>query len=130
MRWAEIEARLEADVQQVFAERMAIEPMRRGDFTGATLDPGRPILDLSAMLEIPRAYAAEIAGVGHLRVAYSEARLEIERAALPEDWDIRTGDLVTAMDRPGRPRWSVSRVDDEPLAHLSLILSPLQGAAA
>ncbi len=123
--WAEIAADMEAATQAQFGERVIVEPMTAGgDFIAASPDPARPVFDGAALLDIPRPYSADVSGVD-ARVAYHDARVEIDRADLPEGWDFRKGDEVTAPDRPGSPRYQVMRVDATDLTHLALMLSPI-----
>ncbi len=123
--WAEIEAGLEAVAQAQFGERVIVEPMRPGgDFIAASLDPDRPAYDGTALLDIPRPYSADVSGVS-ARVAYHDARAEIDRTQLPEGWDFQKGDEVTAPDWPGAPRFLIMRVDVTARSHVALILSPV-----
>lgn len=123
-RWAEIEAQLEADTQAQFAEHVRVEPMAGARYSDAALDPGRPVIECAAILEIPTPYSAEIAGL-EARVAYDEAKLELPRSGLPEGWDVQPDDLVTALERPEEPRWTVQRVDATHRQHVILILAPI-----
>lgn len=100
-----------ADVvlDEQMGEAVQITPMRGGDF-GRQTDAGRAVIDVVALVGHVDPSSADIATL-ESRVGYEEVEVEIRRAALPADVVFRKGDDVLLLDRPGAPRYKISRID-------------------
>lgn len=108
-RFDQYRRRLHASVDGMFAERVRIVAWKDG-----REDPERPARDIVAPLvdedRENQSLSGNRSGEFATDLRTGGAILKPDRAAYP-DLDVRKGDEVIALERPGEPRWRVSSVD-------------------
>ena len=126
--WLALEQRLEQAFQQIFQERVLVEPRQQGDFARTLNDDSRPLYLGPAVYRLQEPYDAAVERSAQ-RVRYAQASVDIERAALPSGWRFFKNDVVTRLDAPERPQFAVSRVEEDFSAFIRLTLGPIAEAA-
>lgn len=108
-RFDQYRRRLHASVDGMYAERVRIVAWLDG-----REDPDRPVLEIEAPLVDEERDNQSLSGTRSGKfladVRTGGAVLKPDRATYP-DLDVRKGDEVIALERPGEPRWRVSSVD-------------------
>jgi len=99
-----------AAVDKSFAEPVRLSFMKQG-----LPDPQRPATDIEAVLRVgggdERNMAGGFAQTWRTQLAAGKAELHINRAQHP-GLQVRAGDAIRALSRPGQPWFEVTRVDD------------------
>ena len=122
-----------AAVDAVHGENVRIVPQTSNQHAGTSADVTRAVIELVAVL---RTAAGQSAGLGmhnvreNTEMGTGGSMLHISRAILPLDADIRKGDEVIALDRPGAPRFVVARPDNRGLSRMQLQLTALRATNA
>lgn len=101
-------------VDDAFADRIAVQPTVKGQY-GALPDPARPGFEVVGQLRM-RGGVAALKGRGpDLRSSAPAlgAEVQVRVALLPAGFEFRSGDLVTAPDQPGAPRFEVVRAEPQ-----------------
>jgi hypothetical protein len=117
-------ARLEHKFDAAMGEAARVTPQASGDF-GAAADPDRPPFEVVALVHEFDPSAAD-AGQMLARLPYEEFELEIHRPSLAGR-QIRKGDDVQLVERPGAPRFNVSRIDDVDVGRMRITLARKAG---
>ncbi len=121
--YAEIRQRTLAAVDRTFAEPVRLSFLVRGN-----VDPSRPAIDISAPLRVGGGEQTNIAGgfaqSWRTQLAAGKAELHIDRATYSGP-EIKAGDRVRAISRPGMPWFEILRVDDRGDTRLVLELGEL-----
>lgn len=118
-------AEVEGALDQHLGEDISITPMRNGDHA-VSADPDRQAVNVVALVDFVDPHTVDIARL-NARVAYEEVEAEIRRSLLPENIELRKDDYVTLNERPGAPRYKISRVDTNDPERLALTLSRIEG---
>lgn len=112
--------RVLAQVDRVFAE-----PIRLSFMKGGAVDPGRPMVEIEAILRVGGGKETSVAGGRdsgwRSRLNAQRGELHIDRAKYP-DIVARQGDRVKALSRQGEPWFEVLAVDDRGETRLVLQL--------
>ena len=105
-------------------EDISIIPCVPGDF-GAVPDSERPAFDVVGLVYETDPSAAD-AGSMMTRLPYEEWEIEVRREHLAGR-RVRKGDEVLLLDRPGSPRFVVSRIDDVDRSRIIMALTSIGG---
>jgi hypothetical protein len=108
-RFDQYKRRLHASVDGMYAERVRIV-----SWVDGREDPERPAREIVApLLDEERdnqSLSGDRSGKFLADIRTGGAELRPDRASYP-DLDVRVGDTVIALDRPGEPHWRVASVD-------------------
>ena len=108
-------------VDEKLAEEIRLSPLN-----GGNPDDSRPQHHIRALLRTGDEAAGPLDGVNgrgiRSRIAAGKAVLYIDRTRYP-DIDLKKQDSVRAMDRPGKPAFEVSTIDDRHHARLIIGLN-------
>lgn len=115
---------MERALHRSLSETVRVIPLAQNDAIGGRPDTSRAEYIGAGILRLKEPYSAEIVK-SDLRVRYSESSVDIEKAALPVDWDFRKDDAVIAIDRDGAPQFYVTRVETDWHAFIRLTLGPM-----
>lgn len=108
VNWRNLEATVDGKIGVTFGEEVRLSFLKNG-----VADPGRPLVDIRAVLHTGGDDSNAI-GVGEqfrTRLAAGEAELFIDRS-IYEGSMPKAGDRVRGNDRAGTPWWEVSKVSD------------------
>jgi hypothetical protein len=108
--WRDLEAFGDDMVCGVFAERLQLLPYASTPNGRPSADPDRDLVEITGVLYWPdeMAVAAPDANF-RTKTAIPSARIAISGSQYP-DLDIRPGDFIKALDRPGEPTLKVGLV--------------------
>lgn len=119
-RFDQYRNRLHGAVDGMFAEEVLITRWKDG-----REDPDRPSVTISAPLrEVDREdqnLSGDRSGTFATDIRTGGAVLRVDRNIYP-DLTVKKGDVVTANERPGLPKWTVSHVDDRQVGRLLIYL--------
>jgi len=127
--FSEIDASSQAVMISKFGEDIRITPRLVGNYSVAT-DPGRAtktVKGIPSFLPGAADMKGQRAGgdlVGASRIQISEAEVWLDAAGVASlGYELRKGDLVELLDKPGSPTFSIARADDHGDGALTLILT-------